>query len=190
MERWGPCPSRPGHIGSGGIIVDISNSCAACALSSPLCPGAFGQPGLGRRLCGGDPGGAGPGSQNSGHHRVDPHRALSAVHQNLEFGRAQRQTWRVGQQPAGRASSRPDRADAAPGISAGGAGRAFGRRCRQGARYRRTEVARTGRGVGPRTRRRDRHRRADHRGRDLHRARSRGPGGRPRPSRARRRAHP
>src|SRR5450631_330425 len=44
-------------IRSGGILVDISSSCATFALSSPLRASAFGQPGLRRRLCGGHPGG-------------------------------------------------------------------------------------------------------------------------------------
>ena len=90
---------------------------------------------------------------------------------------------------AGRAPSCADRAHAAPGLPAGRARRPLRRRRRQGARRRRAQAARAGRGLRPRARRRDRHRRADHRGRDLHRARPREPGGEPRPSRARRRAH-
>ena len=52
------------------------------------------------------------------------------------------------------------------------------------------DLALAGRGVRPRTRGRDRDRRAHHRGRDLHRDGPGSAGRKPRPSRARRRAHP
>src|ERR1700688_786547 len=75
---WGHCPLGPGHTGSGGILVDISNSCAAFTLSSPVCPAAVGQQGFGRCLCGGDPGGPDSGPQGAGYHCIDPDPLLSA----------------------------------------------------------------------------------------------------------------
>src|SRR5664280_3920130 len=85
LERifGGAVPNQPRAHWFGGILVDISNSCAASTLSPPVCPGAFGQPGFGRCLCGGDPGGPDPGPQGAGYHRIDPDRALSVSYTHL-----------------------------------------------------------------------------------------------------------
>ena len=117
-------------------------------------------------------------------------RAVSAVHPDLEFGVGQRQGRAGRRRPAVRAAAGPYHPAAAPGLPAAVAGRLFreGSGVHPGRRY--SDAAPAGRGSGPRTGGRDRHRRADHRGRDLHRDGSRKPGRKPRPPRHRRRAHP
>ena len=83
---------RDARIDSGGILVDISSSCTAFALSSPLRAGAFRESGLRRCLCGRHPGGIDPGPESTGSRPFYPDSALSAFHENLEFRRAQ---WKI-----------------------------------------------------------------------------------------------
>src|SRR5581483_8707855 len=75
----GPVPT------SGGVFADISRSCAASSISAPLCTRAFGKSGVRRCLCNGNARGADCRSESSGGWIVDTHRALSAVHEDLEF---------------------------------------------------------------------------------------------------------
>src|SRR4029079_8196434 len=103
---------------SGGIFVDITSSCSTFAVSSPLRAGSFREPGLLRCLCGRDSRSLDPGSESSGCWAFYSDSALSAFHEDLEFGRAERHV--VGREPesAGRAPSRPDSSEATPGVSA------------------------------------------------------------------------
>src|SRR5690349_3064771 len=80
------------RINSGGILVDITGSCSTFALSSPLRASSLGEPGIRRRLCGSDFGGASSGPEGPGFRPFDPDRALSAFHENMEFRFHQRKT--------------------------------------------------------------------------------------------------
>ena len=190
--RWN-CLDRPrAHLDSGGILVDITSRHPASAVLAPLCPRPDRQPALRRRLCGRDPGGPDRRSQacwtQAGSPRVALYRLFTKIWNSVALNGKSEPT----PTPSCRSSSGSARSRRCRGRpSCWSRWRAF-----RGGRRRRSSISTCrplrapGRGIRPRARRRDRHRRADHRGRDLHRHGPRRPGRKPRPSRARRRPHP
>ena len=122
-------------------------------------------------------------------HRA-PCRAVPAVHPDLELGRAQRRPRGGDAADAPRTPAVEHHALAAPGLPAALAGGVFGGGGRVHSRQRRGRDPQARRRRRPGDGRRNRHRRADHRGRDLHRDGSRKPRAQSRPPRDRRRPHP
>ena len=172
--------------------VPITARCRTPAVVAPVCPCADRQPGVGRRLCGGHAGGPAAGSLAA--RRAATGRAPGcsgcsrkiwnsvSVNDNAEVADRCRCRPSGGCPTSRRCRGRP---------SCCCRWKAFPRR--RSAYILGIDVAETrtaGRCRRPRDGGRDRDRRADHRGRDLHRDGPREPGEESRPQRHRRRAHP
>src|SRR6516164_8303089 len=130
--------------------VDLASRTPASAVAAPLCPGLNRQPSLWRRLCRRDRGIPDRQSAGAGNELQSAGRSVPPLHQNLEFGRGERQGGSRRRHPAARAASDPNNAAAAASFSAGGLGGFLGRRCRRSARLRPADAARLGRRIRPR----------------------------------------
>src|SRR6516165_9697747 len=106
-------------IDSGGILVDISSSCATLAISSSVRAGSLRQPGVRRCLRRGDPRDTGAGPKGAGHGTFHADRPLSAFHEDLEFRSVERQVVGRWPEPTCRAPFVPNSSEAPSGLSLG-----------------------------------------------------------------------
>ncbi len=83
-----------GTYGRGGHHVDLTSGSPTAAISAPLRSGADWEPSFGRCLCGRNPRVAHSQPANPGGQLKLAGSAVPAVHQNLEFGRGERQVRR------------------------------------------------------------------------------------------------